>query len=80
MKRKEKKETIKYAEDMAHAVNNLDKHVEILIGMDEGCGALYNLQQLKQEFENMVNNDDLREFEKKHKRFIDKDWEYYWQY
>ena len=74
-----KKDILQYAEDMAHAVGNLEEHVQILIGED-GSGALYTLQQIKQEFELMVNNEDRREFEKKHKRFIEQDWEYYWEY
>ena len=79
MKRKETKETIEYAYGMAKAVNNLDKHVQILIG-DDGQGALYTLQQIKDEFKNMITNKDLREFELKHKRLLDQDWVFYWQY
>lgn len=74
-----KRDLIEYAETMACAVNNLDKHLEILIGKD-GSGALYSLKQIKQEFELMVNNDERREFEKKNKMFINQDWEYYWRY
>ena len=64
---------------MAHAVNKLGEHVQILIGKD-GSGGLYTLQHIKELFEDMVKNDNLREFEKKHKMFIDNDWTFYWQY
>jgi len=74
-----KKDLKEYITSVAKALNSLEDHVEILIGKD-GSGTLYSLQQIKKEFENMVTNDELREFEKKHKMFIDQDWEYYWQY
>ena len=74
-----KKEIEEFATTLVEAIHNIEDHVEILIGKD-GSGTLYSLQDIKEEFKRMVENDDLREFEKKHKMFIDQDWEYYWQY
>jgi hypothetical protein len=74
-----KKDVIEFANNVAKAINNLENHVQIFIGED-GSGKLCSLQEIKKEFENMVNNDNLRKFEKKHKMFVDKDWEFYWSY
>lgn len=50
-----------------------ESYIKIVIG-EKGGGSLYNLQQLKDEFKKIITNDGLREFELKHKMFIDKDW------
>jgi len=67
------------SDEYVNLLKNLEKHVKIVIGED-GCGAVYDLQQLKKEFKNMVKDEDLRKFELKHKMFIDKDWKYYHEY
>ena len=67
------------SDEYTNLLKNLEKHIKIVIGED-GCGSVYDLQQLKREFKNMVTNEDLRKFELKHKMFIDKDWEYHHEY
>jgi len=58
---------------------NPEDFIKIVIG-EKGSGSLYTLQQLKDEFKTIITNDDLIKFELKNKMFIDKDWEYYFQY
>ena len=56
--------------------DNLEEHIKIVIGED-GSGALYTLQELKQQMKDIITNDNLRHFELRNKMFIDSDWEYY---